>query len=97
MSNLYTNFLLNRGRSEELKIDKFGTNYTYCFIKPKNDRSSEMFLGIGKFFMASALPTNGRTPSPEILKPSHSISGLKNAHFPHFTAILFLSRIVRPL
>ena len=43
---------------------------------------SEIFFGVGKFFFASALPTKGRTPSPEILKPSHSISDLKNAHFP---------------
>ena len=67
------------------------------FWEPKNHRSSEMFLGIGKFLIASVLPTNGRTPSPEILKPSYCTSGLKNWHFPHFTTILFLSRIVRIL
>ena len=65
----------------------------YWFIEPKNERSSEVFFGVGKFFIASALPTNGRTPSPEILKPSHSTSDLKNAHFPHLTAMLFLSNI----
>ena len=74
-------------------MDKLGTNFTYWFIEPKNERSSEIFFGVGKFFIASALPTNGRTPLPEILKPSHWMSDLKNAHFPYFTAMLFLSKI----
>ena len=74
VSHLYNNFLLRRGRRGELSVDKLGTNFTYWFIEPKNERSSEIFFGVGKFFIASALPTNGRTPLPEILKPSHSMS-----------------------
>ena len=84
-------FLFSRGRIGELKVDKLGTNFTYWFIEPKNERSSEIFFGVRKFFIASVLPTNGRTPSPEILKPSRSMPDLKNAHFPHLTAMLFLS------
>ena len=51
--------------------------------------------GLANFFIASALRTNGRTPSPEILKPSHSMSDLKNAHFPHLTAMLFVSNMIK--
>ena len=66
-------------------------------MEPKKDRSSEMFWGTGRFLMASALPTKSCTPCPEILKNRDSISDWKNPHFPHFTTILFLSRIVRIL
>ena len=85
--------MFNSGRRGELNVNKLGTSYTYWFIEPKNERNSEIFFAVGKFFNASALPTKGCTPSPEILKPSHSISDFKNAHFPHLTAMLFLSNI----
>ena len=52
----------------ELKVDKFETVFTYCFLEPKNDRYFELFFGIGRFLISSALPTNGHTLSPEILK-----------------------------
>ena len=58
----------------ELKEENFGINYVFWFMKPKNDRDSDISMEVGNFLIAWTLPSNSRTPSPEISKSNHSIS-----------------------
>ena len=54
-----------------------------------------MFLGFGRFFIESEIPTNGFNPEFDIVKPSHSISFWKNAQFSHFTAMFLLYKMFK--
>ena len=67
----------------ELRVDRFRTNFIYWLIEPKNDLNSDMFLGFRRLSIEFDFPTNGFTPEFDILKPSHSISFWKNAHYRH--------------
>ena len=76
-------------------VNKFGNNFIYWWIEPKNDLNSDIFLAFGRLFIESDCPTSGFTPEFDILNPSHSSFFWKNAHFFHFTAMFLLSKMFK--
>ena len=81
----YLNLILLRsGRSGEHEVEKIVTHFKNWLAEPKNERSSESFLGLDCF------PGNGFTPFSEICNPNQVTFFGKNAHFSYFT-VTFLS------
>ena len=90
-SSSHTNGLSGFSRCQKGCIRSAMLNvYATWLTSPNQDRTSVMFLGVGKSRMACRYFPQGRTLSRVITNPANSTSGLQNVNLSGFNVMPFL-------